>query len=71
MTAHTELFEFVLEQAEGQPAPKKARLYRALAEYAGDMDLKRELLEHADIIEDADHRCREFVFRFRSKGERK
>ena len=61
---HRELIEFVLDQADLQPSPKKIRLYRALAEFAGDPKRTRELQDLADTLDRADQLCREFKFRF-------
>lgn len=64
MDARRELFEFVLDQAEKQPPQKKAALYLALAEFAGDPKLTAELQACAKSIAEADKRCREFSFQF-------
>jgi hypothetical protein len=64
MNPHKELFEFVLAQAETAPTRKKIRLYRALAELAGEPKLTAELSQLANALEAADKQCREFNFRF-------
>lgn len=73
MNARTELFEFVLDQAAAQPPMKRARLYRALAEYCGDPAETRKLRAMAKNIEQAEQCYREFIFTFklRAKGGKK
>jgi len=61
---HREVVEFVLEQAANQPIAKRSRLYRGLALFAGDDLLAPQLKQMAADLEAADHRCREFAFRF-------
>lgn len=65
----TELFEFVLTRAESEPAQRRVKIYRALAEFAGGAELTKKLNELADELEAADRRCREFAFKLTQGGQ--
>jgi hypothetical protein len=64
LDARTIVFESLLEFAEQQPMRKRATLYKALAEFAGDPVTTAELQVLASDIEAAEARCREFQFQF-------
>lgn len=57
-----ELFQFILEKSEYEPTPKRVRLLRALAEYAGSEKATAELRSLADCLEAADALSQEFTF---------
>ncbi len=58
----TELFQFVLDKSQTEPAPKRIRLLRALAEYAGSEKATAELRSLADCLEAAEALAQEFSF---------
>lgn len=58
------LFDFVLERAEAEPARRRADIYEALAEFCGDRQMAGQLRAMASDFRKADHRCREFGFKF-------
>jgi hypothetical protein len=65
-----ELFAFVLEKLEAEPPARRARLLRALAEYAGHPKATAELHSLANTIEATEARYQEFAFQFRNGGRR-
>lgn len=58
------LFEEAQAHAESLPVRRRIQLLRALAEFAGNEAETNELRSLAADLEAADHRCREFAFRF-------
>lgn len=60
--------EFCLDHAPEAPVAKQISLYRGLAEICGNPDQAAQFCELADDLEDADHRCREFAFKFKNGG---
>lgn len=65
--SHLELVAFVLEQAQGVPPAKQARLYRALSEIVGLPEEAKRLREMASLLEEADGHFRQFMFSFSQK----
>lgn len=61
-TNHEVLVDFVLRKAEEAPLTERVRVYRGLAELIGDAELMKRLHSLADVLAEADARCREFVF---------
>lgn len=55
------LFEHVFRTAEAESIQRRACLYRALAEYAGDPDQAASLHRLATALEEVDQRCFEFT----------
>lgn len=60
----TLVVESCLAHAESLPIRRRAALYRALAEFCGVPNQSADLRAIASDLETADHRCREFAFRF-------
>jgi hypothetical protein len=58
------VFNEFLRLNECQPIAVRVRNYRALAELLGDIPEATDLRVQARELEVADHRCREFAFRF-------
>lgn len=61
---------FCLEHAESAPVHRRVALYRGLAEICGDLHEQKQLLQMANALDDADHRCREFRFTFTNGGNK-
>lgn len=59
-----QITHFVLEQASGQPAPKRAALYRSLADSGVTPVLKKKLIEMAEQLEAVESKSRQITFEF-------
>jgi hypothetical protein len=64
---HLEVLKFCLEHAQNAPVWRRVRIYRGLAEICGNEPEAAALTKMADDLEQADKRCREFVFKFEEK----
>ena len=64
------LVRHVLDTVDGLTLTKRVHVLRGLASVIGDPDETSDLNQLADELEAADHRCREFAFRF-SNPQRK
>jgi len=60
------LLNFVQEQAEDQPVRRRVQIYRGLSDVLPDPECRKVLVAQANVLENADRRCREFVFRFQN-----
>lgn len=68
------ILDFCISKSELEPIRERVKLYRALANICGSPQLAAKLCHHADELEAADKRCREFAFQVREsriKGDGK
>lgn len=64
VSAHKELVQFVLDQSLSLPVDKRVRIYKALANIAGDVNQCEVLLSLASKLSEAEENCRQFIFSF-------
>jgi hypothetical protein len=62
------VFEAVLEAAQAKPLPERIQLLDATAEIIGVPALTKELKQQVADLKAAEHRFREFRFRFSQGG---
>lgn len=63
-----EVVSFCLDHADQAPVSRRIVLYRGLAEVCADEQECAMLQSLATELEAADHRCREFAFKFKNGG---
>ena len=58
------VFTECFDHAQSLPVPRRAKLYRGLAEFCGSHEQAAEFNQLAGDLEAADRRSREFAFKF-------